>query len=103
METQTIEYSANQPINKQITVPTNSNYGIGIKIFKDDEPLSCGLDELTIDGIAATAQSNGYNIYTLSSDGAQTLRKYTVRYSHDGFIATFPLQVLQQDMGYFER
>lgn len=103
MEIQTIEYNTNQPVNQQITVPINSIYGIGIKVSKDGEALSCGMDELTINGISATTQSNDYNIYVLSSDGAKTLIKYSVCYSHDGFETSFPLQVLQQDMGYFER
>ena len=103
MQTQNLEYNLNQPIPKQIAVPLNSLYGISVKLYKDGEALSCGMDELTVDGLAAVSQVADYNIYTLSSDGNVGIKKYDVVLNKDGLQANFHLHVMQQDFGYFEQ
>ena len=68
MRIQTLEYNANQPLLQQITVPLTSNYAVGVKVYRDGKPVECGMDAITIDGLSATSQVAGYNVYELSSD-----------------------------------
>lgn len=63
MNTYTLEYSLNQPSPKQITVPLNSFYAVGIKLYKNGEPLSCETGELTVDGTEASGESAGYGVF----------------------------------------
>ena len=78
MKITTLAYNANQPITKQITVPTGSEYAVGVKVYKDGEELSLGLGELTINDISAVAQSNGYNIFKLSSNSDEGMKMLDV-------------------------
>ena len=73
MKITTLEYSANQPVNRQITVPTNSKYAVGIKVYKDGVAVDCGLDEISVGGISATEQIAGYNVFELSADGIASI------------------------------
>lgn len=63
----TIDYDVNRPMANQMTVPMNSEYGIGVRIIKDNEPMNLEMGELSVNGISATSQVNGYNLYELSS------------------------------------
>lgn len=63
----TIDYDVNRPMENQITVPMNSEYGIGVRVIKDNEPVNLEMGELSVNGMSATSQVNGYNLYELSS------------------------------------
>lgn len=63
----TIDYDVNRPMANQITVPMNSEYGIGVRVIRDNEPVNLEMGELSVNGISATSQVNGYNLYELSS------------------------------------
>lgn len=69
MKVQTIEYDAAAPAQKQVTVPTNSDYAVGVKVFKDGEEVAVKRHELSVNGQIASDQVNGYNVFNLSSDG----------------------------------
>ena len=99
MRVSTIEYSANQPTLQQIIVPTDSKYAVGVKVTKDGEIIS---GDLSVGGIAATDNKGGFNIVELSSDGAETLKRFDVAFVNDGAKYDFALQVMQQDLGYIE-
>ena len=68
MNVQTIEFDASTPIQKQITVPTNSDFAVGIKVYRDGEVVDVKRHELSVNGQIASDQRNGYNIFELSSD-----------------------------------
>ena len=102
MNTYALEYSLNQPVAKQITVPLNSSYAVGIKLYKNGEPLSCETGELTVDGTEASGESAGYCVFALSSDGGTGIRRFDVSLDKDGERASFPLMVQQADFGYFD-
>lgn len=61
-----LDYNANQPSNKQISVPDNSDFGVAVKVYKDDIPTS-GL--VTIGDLSGTAGPDGYSLVELSSGG----------------------------------
>lgn len=63
----TIDYDVNRPMANQMTVPMNSEYGIGVRVIKDNEPVNLEMGELSVNGMSATSQVNGYNLYELSS------------------------------------
>ena len=69
MNIQTIEYDARMPVQKQITVPTNSDFAVGIKVYRDGKEVDVKRHELSVNGQIASDQRNGYNIFELSSNG----------------------------------
>lgn len=69
MNVQTIEFDASTPIQKQITVPTNSDFAVGIKVYRDGKEVDVKRHELSVNGQIASDQRNGYNIFELSSNG----------------------------------
>ena len=70
-----------------------------VKVTKDGEIIS---GDLSVGGIAATDNKGGFNIVELSSDGAETLKRFDVAFVNDGAKYDFALQVMQQDLGYIE-
>lgn len=81
MIVQTIEYNANQPARKQIVVPTNSKYNVGIKVSRNETPLDLDLNEITIDGVSAVSQVAGFDVVGLSSDSVGGLKELDVAIS----------------------
>lgn len=78
MKIQTLEYNANQPAPQLVTVPLASKYAIGVKVKKDGEYVDCDMDEMTVDGLSATSQVAGYNVYELSSDAIAATKQLDV-------------------------
>lgn len=99
MRVSTLDYNANQPTLQQIIVPTDSKYAVGVRVTKDGEMIS---GDLSVGGIAATDNKGGFGIVELSSDSAETLKRYDVALVNDGAKYDFALQVMQQDLGYIE-
>lgn len=87
----TLEYSANAPMVKQITAPTNSVYAVGVKATKNGQAIS---GDLSVDGVAASTTIGGYRIVKLSSDGFEGMKKLDVYVSADAGTFNFPLQVI---------
>lgn len=71
MRIPTLEYSANTPIVKQITAPTNSMYAVGVKVTKDGQVVD---GNLSVDGISASTKIGDYSIIKLSSDGFEGMK-----------------------------
>ena len=67
-----------KPSTKQITIPSYSDFGLAIKILKDDDDFEAEFT-LEIDGQTITPEDNkidGYTIYTLNSgDVGSTIYK----------------------------
>lgn len=65
MKIYTAEYDFNRPTTKSITVPTNTEYKIGIAAFKDGNTLELTQENVTIDfGNNKVLQPSGtYNGY----------------------------------------
>lgn len=78
MNVQTIEFDASTPIQKQITVPTNSDFAVGIKVYRDGEVVDVKRHELSVNGQIASNQRNGYNIFELSSDSNVGMKQFDV-------------------------
>ena len=68
----------NQPTVKQITVPLNSTFGVAVKVTKDGEAAEIAKDELSVGGLSAVSQIDGYNIYELSSGDAGQMSRINV-------------------------
>lgn len=71
MRIQTLEYSANTPITKQITAPINSIYAVGVKVTKDGQVID---GNLSVDGLSASTKIGDYNIVKLSSDDVEGMK-----------------------------
>lgn len=99
MRVATLNYNANQPTLQQIIVPTNSKYAVGVRVSKDGNVIS---GDLSVGGIAATDNKGGFNIVELSSDNAETLKRFDVDFVNNGAKYDFALQVMQSDEGYIE-
>ena len=78
MKVQTLDYNLNQPMAKQITVPLNSTFGVAVKVTKDGEAADIAMDELSVGGLTAVSQVDGYNIYELSSGDAGQMNSLNV-------------------------
>lgn len=74
----TIDHDMNRPMPNQINVPLNSEYGIGVRVFKNEQPIELGMDELSVNGMSAVTQVGGYNLYELSSGDVQTMKTVDV-------------------------
>lgn len=64
------EYDFNKPVQKTITIPTNTNYKIGIGVIRNGSMLHLGKDDVKINigdtEISATGTYNGYVIFDRS-------------------------------------
>lgn len=100
MKYYTIDYNANQPSNKQISVPTDSDYGVAVKIEKDGSVLS---GDTKIGDLSATTTRGDYYIFVLSSGSTPSMTKKTVTITSDGFSANFPLYVSEVEQGFVEQ
>lgn len=98
MKVQVIVYDANKPIPRQIVVPTNSEYAIGIKVTKDGNVIDNGL---TVGGVEPTNTIGDYSIFYLSSDSTEGMKQFELEVN--GLQAKFPLYVMEKDLGYFEK
>ena len=69
MKIYTSKFDLAKPSTKQITIPSYSDFGLAIKILKDDDDFEAEFT-LEIDGQTITPEDNkinGYTIYTLNS------------------------------------
>lgn len=67
-----LDYNANQPSNKQISVPTDSVYGVAVKIEKDGSVLT---GETNIGDLSATTTRGGYDLFDLSAGSTPSMTK----------------------------
>lgn len=65
-----LNYDANRPSTKQITVPTNSDYGVAVKVEKDGEFVENA--GITVGGKEAQDLVAGWKTVELSSGSTPT-------------------------------
>lgn len=63
----TVDYDINQPSNKVVTVPIDSDYNLAVRVFKDGEQVELSGTELLVDEQPATEVVNGYSLFDLST------------------------------------
>ena len=83
MKYKTITFDANRPIAQQITEPTNSEYGIAVKVFKNDEAVDASKVSIqNADKVETT--EDGWSLYKLSSDGNEGMKTVEVGVTEGG-------------------
>jgi hypothetical protein len=71
----TINYDLNRPSNQIVTVPLNSNFGVGVKMWRDGSVLD---SDITVGGNASTGTRGGYQLFDLSTGNEETITDYEV-------------------------
>jgi len=65
MKLYTLTYDCNNPVVQQINVPTNTDYKLGVKIYKNDEEQILEPTEVTLGNLSADPEkTNGYVTFT---------------------------------------
>lgn len=70
-----LEYDAERPSTKTLTVPTLSKWGVAAKVKLHGEPIE---GDLTVDGLSATQGVNGWKIVELESGATPSVRQLNV-------------------------
>lgn len=71
----TLDYNANAPTPKCIKVPVNSEYGVAVKVYKDEQLVSA---DLSVDGVACVEGFDGWQLAELSSGNVETMKTLDV-------------------------
>ena len=71
----TLDYNANAPTPKCIKVPVNSEYGVAVKVYKDEQLVSA---DLSVDGATCTEGPDGWQLAELSSGNVQMMKMLDV-------------------------
>ena len=71
----TLDYNANAPTPKCIKVPVNSEYGVAVKVYKDEQLVSA---DLSVDGVACVEGFDGWQLVELSSGNVETMKTLDV-------------------------
>ena len=83
MKYKTITFDANKPIAQQITEPTNSEYGIAVKAYKNDEVVDPS--KVSISNVEKAKETeDGWSLYKLSSDGNEGMKTVEVQMTEGG-------------------
>lgn len=94
MKYATIEYDFNRPMNKVLTEPLDSDYGIAVRCWKDGEIQD---SDISVGGISATSTSDTWQLFELSTGSTPCTKNYGIECGEDGL---FNLQVNEADLGY---
>ena len=70
-----LDYNANAPTPKCIKVPVNSEYGVAVKVYKDEQLVSA---DLSVDGVACVEGFDGWQLAELSSGNAEIMKSLDV-------------------------
>lgn len=83
MKYKTITFDANKPIAQQITEPTNSEYGIAVKAYKNDKVVDPS--KVSISNVEKAKETeDGWSLYKLSSDGNEGMKTVEVQMTEGG-------------------
>ena len=74
----TVDYDINQPSNKVVTVPIDSDYNLAVRVFKDGEQVELSGTELLVDEQQATEVVNGYSLFDLSTGSTACTKEFGV-------------------------
>lgn len=83
MKYKTITFDANRPIAQQITEPTNSEYGIAVKVYKNDEAVDASKVSIQ-DADKVETTEDGWSLYKLSSDSNEGMKTVEVQMTEGG-------------------
>lgn len=83
-EYQVLEYDVNSPVEKAVSVPLDSVYGLAVKVFKDGEPVELSGDELSVGGQTGQGEADGYSLFVLSSGSEPCSKQLDVEVSKSG-------------------
>ena len=93
-----LEYDMNRPSTKCLPVPTNSDYGVAVKVYRDGELVN---GDLSVGGLSATTKGD-WKLVDLSSGSTEGIGELDVRIEGDDLLGNFKLLVSAQDKGYIE-
>ena len=91
----TIDYDLNHPTNKIVSAPLNSNFGVGVKMWRDGSALD---SDITVGGIASSGTRGGYQLFDLSTGSEETITDYEVSGE-----SKFNLRVYETNKNYIEK
>lgn len=75
MKYKTVTFDANRPIPQQITEPLNSDYGVAVKVYKDEQLVDA---DLSVDGVACVEGFDGWKLCDLSTNSEEGMKKINV-------------------------
>ena len=82
MQYKTVTFDANFPTPQQITEPLDSDYGIAVKVYKDNEPVDAS--KVKIGDNTGTEGSDGWKFFELSSDSNEGMKTVEVEVTEGG-------------------
>lgn len=91
----TIDYDLNRPTNKIVSAPLNSDFGVGVKMWRDGSALD---SDITVGGNASTGTRGGYQLFELSTGSDEAITDYQVSGAYD-----FNLRVYEINKNYIEK
>ena len=71
----TINYDLNRPTNQIVSAPLNSDFGVGVKMWRNGSELD---SDITVGGIASSGTRGGYQLFDLSTGNKETITDYQV-------------------------
>jgi hypothetical protein len=75
MKYKALTFDANRPIPQQITEPLNSDYGVAVKVYKDEQLVDA---DLSVDGVACVEGFDGWKLCDLSTNSEEEMKKLNV-------------------------
>ena len=91
----TINYDLNRPSNQIVSAPLNSNFGVGVKMWRDGSALD---SDITVGGITSSGTRGGYQLFDLSTGSEETITDYEVSGE-----SKFNLRVYETNKNYIEK
>jgi hypothetical protein len=91
----TIDYDLNRPTNKIVSAPLNSNFGVGVRMWRNGSALD---SDITVGGIASSGTRGGYKLFDLSTGNKETITDYEVSGE-----SKFNLRVYETNKNYIEK
>ena len=71
MKYKTLTFDANRPIAQQITEPLNSDYGVAVKVYKDEQLVDAAL---SVGGVETVEGPDGWKLCELSTDSKEGMK-----------------------------
>ena len=91
----TIDYDLNRPTNKIVSAPLNSNFGVGVRMWRNGSALN---SDIKVGGIASSGTRGGYKLFDLSTGNKETITDYEVLGADK-----FNLRVYETNKNYIEK
>lgn len=91
----TIDYDLNRPTNKIVSAPLNSDFGVGVRMWRDGSALD---SDITVGGISSSGTRGGYQLFDLSTGSDEAITDYRVSGAYD-----FNLRVYETNKNYIEK